>query len=77
MHDLSSRRGAANDMAARVAAGRPAAAGVVLPLLCECSDPSCNALLTVPLEEFNTLRKQGRPLTIPEHSGDEELASVS
>jgi hypothetical protein len=77
VHDLSSRRGAANDMAARVASERAAAVDTVLPLLCECSDPTCNELLIVPLEEFTALRRHGRPLTAAEHQVDEELAPLS
>jgi hypothetical protein len=51
---------------------------IELDLLCECGDPSCTALLTVTLAEYEAARTDPRRLLVtPDHAQDEGESVVA
>ena len=51
---------------------------MTFPMLCECSDPDCRAIVMVRLEDFHAIRRGTAWLSAPDHMVAEfhELRSV-
>ena len=80
---LLEERIAKNDAAFRDANERiGAAAGLYglespIPFVCECADPACTEIVTLPLEEYEEIRKDSRRfINVPGHEAAAKGAAV-